>query len=214
MALELSAERGMVFRITHMRNLPWILQNGLYCAKAAVLDPNFAAIGDPELIQNRAKRTVAIGPGGTLSDYVPFYLTPKSPMLLNIKTGWRGMTRRANSEIVILVSSVPRLQENGISLIFTDRHAYMSTARWSIDPADLAHMIDWDILRNHDFARSDNYPDKMDRYQAEVLAHAHVPPQALIGIGCASDSERARIEKEVEAAGMALAVRARPNWYF
>lgn len=214
MALQLSAESGMVFRITHARNLRWILANGLHCANGARQDPNFVPIGNSDLIQNRTRKLVAIGMGGTLSDYVPFYLTPKSPMLLNIKTGWNGITRRGNSEIVILVSSVPRLQDHGVPLLFTDRHAYLSTARWSSDAADLGQMIDWDILRRHDFKRSDAYPDKMDRYQAEVLAYSHVPPQALIGIGCASESERARVEKEVEASSVALPVRSRPNWYF
>jgi hypothetical protein len=30
-------------------------------------------------------------------------------------------------------------------------------------------MIDWDILRRHDFARDDSDPDKMYRYPAEAL---------------------------------------------
>lgn len=123
MPLKLSAEKAMVFRITHTRNLRWILANGLHCANSAVSDPNFVAIGNPDLIAGRKTKNVTVGPGGTLSDYVPFYLTPKSPMLLNIKTGYKGITRRQNSEIVILVSSVPKLTERGVTTVFTDRHA-------------------------------------------------------------------------------------------
>lgn len=214
MPLDLSPEGGLLFRITHVRNLPWLLVHGLPCANANIRDPDFEAIGNPGLIQHRAQRRIELPPYGTLADYVPFYLTPKSPMLLNIKTGWNGITPRSNEDIAILVSSVQAMQNNGVTLLFTDRHAYMATARWSANSADLATMIDWDILRRHDFARSDAYPDKMDRYQAEALAHAHVPIAALIGIGCASAAEQARIEATVQAAGLTLPVRARPGWYF
>jgi hypothetical protein len=214
MPLELSPERGMLFRITHVRNLPWLLANGLPAPNATLRAPDFVEIGNPDLIVSRRHRAVPLPPHGTLADYIPFYLTPKSPMLLNIKTGWNGITRRANAEIVVLVSSVQAMQQGGVTMLFTDRHAYMATARWSSDPAELATMIDWDILRSHDFARSDLYPDKKDRYQAEALAHGHVPVPALIGIGCASPAERPRIESMASAAGLTLPVRPRPEWYF
>lgn len=214
MALSLTPERGLLFRITHVDNLPWLLANGLHCANGAVADPNFIAIGNPDLIGKRVHRQVPIPPGGTLADYVPFYFTPKSPMLLNIKTGHNGITPRSDEEIAILVSSCQSMGNNGVATIFTDRHAYTRTAAWSGDHNDLAHMIDWDILRSHDFARDDGYPDKMERYQAEALAHRHVPPGALLGVGCVSDAVRPRIEAQVQAAGLALRVVAQPKWYF
>jgi hypothetical protein len=214
MALNLTPERGLLFRITHVANLPWLLTNGLHCARGAAADPNFVAIGNPDLIGKRAHRRVPIHPGGTLGDYVPFYLTPKSPMLLNIKTGYNGITRRANQEIAILVSSCKTMSKSGVSILFTDRHAYTATAAWSNNPDDLTEMIDWDILSRHDFARDDGYPDKMERYQAEALAHQHVPADALLGIGCASEAVRPAIEASVQASGQALQVLVRPGWYF
>jgi hypothetical protein len=214
MALDLTAARGLLFRITHVDNLPWLLSNGLHCANGAAADPNFVAIGNRDLIGKRALRRVPIAPGGTLADYVPFYFTPKSPMLLNIKTGHGGITRRPNEEIVILVSSCQAMRDSGVTMLFTDRHAYTAMAEWSGDPADLAEMIDWDILRRHDFARSDSYPDKMERYQAEALAHRRVAPAALIGIGCPSQAVGSAIESRVRDAGLALRVVVRPEWYF
>lgn len=214
MPLNLSAERGLLFRITHTANLPWLLANGLHCANGGAFDPDFVAIGNPDLIVKRTHRQVPIPPGGTLADYIPFYFTPKSPMLLNIKTGYGGVMRRSNAEIAILVSSCQAMEDNGVSVLFTDRHAYTATAAWSRDRADLATMLDWDILSRHDFARSDSYPDKMERYQAEALAHRHAPPAALLGIGCATDAVRRRIAANVQGAGLALQVFVRPGWYF
>jgi len=96
MVLNLTPELGLLFRITHVANLPWLLVNGLHCANGPVQDPNFVAIGNPDLIDKRTKRPVPIAPKGTLADYVPFYFTPKSPMLFNIKTGYNGIAKRSN----------------------------------------------------------------------------------------------------------------------
>ena len=84
---ELTAENAYIFRITHKDNLPWILDNGVHCRKSPKQDPNFVNIGIPDLIEKRHLHPVAAPPGGTLSDYIPFYFTPLSMMAYNIYTG-------------------------------------------------------------------------------------------------------------------------------
>jgi len=214
MPLDLTPEHGLPFRITHAANVPWLLVNGLHAANGTLSDPNFIAIGNPDLIDKRTRRAVPIPPGGTLSEYVPFYFTPKSPMLYNLKTGYRGLTKRSNDEIAILVSSCQSMAARGVTMLYTDRHAYVVTATWTRDAADLTTLIDWDILCGHDFARSDSYPDKMERYQAEALAHRFVPPDALLGIGCASERVRPAMDAAVQHAGAKVRVVVRPGWYF
>lgn len=214
MAIDLTPARGLLFRITHMANLPWLLANGIHCANGVALDPSFVSIGNPDLIGKRAHRLVPIPPHGTLADYVPFYFTPKSPMLFNIKTGYGGIARRMNEEIAILISSCRAMRDSRVSLLFTDRHAYTATAFWSDNHDDLATMIDWDILRRHDFARDDAYPDKMERYQAEALAYRRVPPAALLGIGCISEAVQSVVESKIGTTGLTLRTFVRPRWYF
>src|SRR4051812_35070924 len=121
--LELNAARARIFRITHIVNVPWMLANGLHCKSSGVQDPNFIQIGNPELIEKRTHRPVPLAPGGTLEDYVPFYFTPFSPMLYNIKTGWGGIQQRPMRDIVVLTTALPLLQEKGVPFVFTDRHA-------------------------------------------------------------------------------------------
>jgi hypothetical protein len=210
----LTPEKALIFRITHIDNLPWLLRNGLHCAESRTLDPDFVSIGNAELIGKRFRRGVPIPPGGTMGNYVPFYFSPKSPMLYNIRTGYNGITQHPNEDIAIMVSSFEATRKAGATVIFTDRHAYTATAAWSGDPANLASMIDWNILRQHDFARNDSYPDKMERYQAEALVHNHVPATALLGVGCVSDSVKSVIESQIRAAGATLNVVSRPGWYF
>ena len=90
---ELTLEKALIFRIVHRDNIPWILDNGLHCNNSKVRDPNFVEIGNKELISKRAKHPIVSQPGGMLSDYIPFYFTPFSPMLYNIKTGWAAFDR-------------------------------------------------------------------------------------------------------------------------
>jgi hypothetical protein len=103
----INADKGLIFRIVHSANIPWILEHGeVRCKNSAEQDPDYVNIGSESLIAKRASRSVPIPPGGTLSDYVPFYFTPLSPMMYNIRTGYGGIMRRENREIVVLVSSV------------------------------------------------------------------------------------------------------------
>jgi hypothetical protein len=81
MYTELSSQRALIFRITHRDNLPWILLNGLHCANADNRDPNFVTIGNTDLIDKRRHRVIPPPTGGLLSDYIPFYFTPFSPMM-------------------------------------------------------------------------------------------------------------------------------------
>jgi hypothetical protein len=157
---------------------------------------------------------VPIPPGGTLHDYIPFYFTPFSPMLYNIKTGWNGITRRPMREIVIVVSSLHALAANGVSFVFTDRHAYLSMAQFSSRLEDLPARIDWRILQARDFARDPNDLGKVERYQAEALAHGQVPLTALTGVVCHGSEEEAHLRNLVQNAGVQLSVATRPGWFF
>ena len=183
MANLISAQRALLFRITHIGNVPWILKNGLHCKNTGILDPNFVTIGNPELISKRTSRDVPIAPGGTLSDYIPFYFTPFSMMMYNIHTGYGGIRRVRNADIVMMVTSFRMLVEQGVPAVYTDRHAYLRTACFFSSLNDL-DMIDWPLMQARDFRRDDEDPGKTDRYQAEALIHIHLPVEFLSGIVC------------------------------
>lgn len=209
----LSPERALIFRITHLANLPWILRNGLHCSRSELLDPDFVTIGSQDLIEKRRSKEVPIPPGGTLDEYVPFYFTPCTPMLYNIRTGYAGIRRRANEEILILVSSLDALDASGESYVFTDRHAYLKAARFYAERADLRH-VDFDLLQRRDFQRDPEDPRKVERYQAEVLVHRHVPIGALLGVACYTGRVKEGIESMMARTGPRLEVVVRPAWYF
>jgi hypothetical protein len=209
----LTPERAFIFRITHVNNMPWILRNGIHCKNSSVRDPNFVNIGNAELIVKRNARRMPFDYTRTLSDYIPFYFTPKSPMMYNIRTGYGGITQRRNSEIAIMVTSLPKLQEVGSEFVYSDRHAYLTAATFQSDLADVG-CVDWELLQRSDFRRDPEDPEKVERYQAEALIYRHLPVENLLGIAACNNQVRGRIADMVQDAHKEVPVAVRTAWYF
>ena len=210
---ELNAEKGFVFRITHRRNLPWLLDNGLHCRRSPKQDPDFVSIGNKELIEKRHLRSIGQPPGGTLSDYVPFYFTPLSIMAFNIQTGRNGVDKLSGAELLILVTSLHKLKNDGIAFLFTDRQASMVGAMFTDDIGRL-DQVDWRILQNKDFSRDNEDIGKTSRYQAEVLVHKHLSADSLLGIACYDVEQKAWAANLVAERTLNLPVFVKRGWYF
>lgn len=205
----LNPEKALIFRIVHRDNLDEVLTNGCRCRSAAAGN-EYVEIGNQELIQRRVSRPIPCGPGGTLNDYVPFYFTPYSPMLMNIKTGYGGVPKKPLSEIMILVSSLHKLNKMKVPFVFSDRHAYLKTALFSDDLADLNRII-WPVLQERNFRKDDL--ERFEKYQAEALVYQHVPLNALSGIVCYNQTVKASIQADVDGKGIDLKVIAQSGWY-
>lgn len=213
--LDLSAEKALIFRIVHKANLAWLLKHGVPCPNSDLRCADYVEIGNPDLIGRRAQHPLPDPPGGMLSDYVPFYFTPCSPMLMNIKTGYNGVRKREMGDIVVLVTSFKRLRELGVAFAFSDRHAYLRTARFFTDMADL-DKIDWPKLCSRTFKVNRDDPASMDsfeRYQAEALVHRVLPPEAVLGVGCLDRQTQTEISGVVESHPAKIPVVVRPQWY-
>jgi hypothetical protein len=211
-ATRLNPEKALIFRITHIRNLPWIFRNGLCCSNHPNHDPQFHRIGHQQLIEARAERPVPVEPGGVLADYVPFYFTPFSPMLLNIVTG-RNVLARPKSDLVVMVSSLHRAHQLECRFVIADRHAYLRNARFTNELGRLADWVPWDLLRARDFSRDPENPDKTERYQAEALMHRYLPVDALLGLVVYNQESKRWVETR-GAAERELQVHVRPEWFF
>ena len=185
----------------------------MVCAARPRRDPGFVTIGNGELIERRLKRSVPVAFGGNLADYIPFYFTPLSPMLYNIKTGWGGIPRRPMAEIVIVVSSLPKLIEEHVPFVFTDRHAYLRTACFYSEVSDL-DQVPWDLLQTRDFEKDDQDPGKVERYQAEVLVYQELPLRALVGFVCYNASVKAAMDADLARRGQEHEVKVFPRWFF
>lgn len=213
MSRKAQARLRYVYRLVHRDNIPWLLAHGIASRNHNVQCPSYKNIGNAALIGRRALREVPVTPGGVLNDYVPFYFCTHSVMLYNIHTGRVEGVESKQGDIVYLVSAVERLVEQALAFVFTDRHAYVTNAKFFSDPADLAQ-LDWPLILARDFRRDPDDPGKTDRRQAECLVHGLLPVSALLGIACHNEATSAVCRDAVEANRLELPVRTKVDWYF
>lgn len=211
----LGPDKAFIFRITHIENVPWILQHGPHCRNASVCDPDYRDIGSPDLIAKRAQRQVPIPPGGTLSDYVPFYFTPHSPMLLNIK---QGNLLDAPAEALVNTVNEVGVMGKGIALMFRDafpentrtyeaackRGEVMVGRMLAVQNRDLSGPR-WII--NFPTKKHWRHPSKLEWVReglldlVRVLAAKRIRSVALPPLGCGNGGlEWNQVRREIEAA--------------
>lgn len=200
-----------LFRMVHFENVEYILRNGMYTREHAKVDPNYVNIGDNGLITQRHDYPVPIPPGGTLGEYVPFYFAGHSPMLLNIKTGHRGITLRPQHEIVYFVCRLEDLIKGCKEWVFTDGHAKDSLTEFYNDIELLEEVIDWDMVNEQWWRNTEEDYDRQRRKQAEFLVKEHVPVECIRGIIVKNQARKEHIEAIVEEVGIEIPVRVDTN---
>ncbi len=204
--------KALIFRITHRDNVPYLLAHGVHCRAASSVDPGFVEIGNPEIIDKRRARMVRDGPRGTLADYVPFYFTPRTPMLYNIVSGYRGLRQRARSEIVVIASSLNTLEAASLEYVVADRNATLLNASIKAGRTLLSE-LPWELWKAHDFQRDPNDPEKVERYQAEALVHRHLPASAITAIITYDPATQATVRQQVSDADLEIPVYVQSSWY-
>jgi hypothetical protein len=204
-----------LYRITHFRNLEHILRYGLLCPNHPQADPNYVGIGDKSLIQVRNALAIPIPPGGTMRDYVAFYFGAHSPMLLQIITGYEGVKRLPQREIIYVVCQMSKIIESNLPFVFTDGHARNLISAYYNDVNDLVN-VDWNVVKEKQWNNTEEDPDRKRRKQAEFLVSQEIPSSCIHAI-LVYDAERHRFAEEaVKAAGLAIQVHLNTNarWYY
>ena len=170
-----------IYRMTHIDNVPFIVQNGLWSKLSPVQDPSFVPIGNPEIIDKRTNKTVVvIPPGGVLGEYVPFYFSGHSPMLFNITTGY-NVKRVLQKDIVFLVCDALEIINAGIPYCFTDGNATSAISRFFNNLYGLRE-LDWESIRATMWKNTEDDYDRVRKKMSEFLVKEHVPVTFLRGI--------------------------------
>ena len=134
-------------------------------------------------------------------------------MFYNIKTGYGGVKKIQNRDIVFFASSLSLLQETGVEYVFSDRHAYLRAAKFYSNHLALDD-LPWTDWQNRDFTRDPGDPSKFERYQAEALVYKKVPLESFQGIICYGKRELDAIKAMIKKKGLGMTVHQRERWYF
>lgn len=194
--------------MVHFDNLEYLLRNGMCTRNHKLADPNYINIGDNNLIRQRQIFPVKITPpGGNLGDYVPFYFGGRSPMLLNIKTGYRGIQQRSQADIVFVVCSIEYILKHcPDKWCFTDGHAKNNFTVFfnSIDDLD---KVDWNIVDMQYWKNSEEDLDRMRKKEAEFLVKDYVPVSCIKELAVFDEQRKQEVEATVRQLGLDIPVK-------
>lgn len=207
-----------IYHITHVDNLAAILQRGALLSDSAIaaqaLTPRSIAYG--HIKERRSRTQVTVPPGGVVSDYVPFYFCPRSPMLCAI---WRGQVEgvtMGQAGIVHLVADAVSLRQRGLACVHTDGNAASQPLTFHAGTDQLQTALSWDVIRSNSWGNTPDDNDRKRRKQAEFLVHNEVPWDAITQIGVidATMADRVRAILAASGAPHAPAVTVQRDWYY
>jgi len=122
-----------VYRLTHIKNIPHVLQYGITHQNSLNANPKFITIGDLSLIDTRKTRKVNVDNGNflnlnapsiTLGDFIPFYFGIRMPMLYVMQNGGNFVEKATSAEnIIYLACSLSDITSRTSKYYFSDGHA-------------------------------------------------------------------------------------------
>lgn len=201
----------LLFRMTHMQNIPHILQHGITHIQSPNSNPNYVSIGDGSLINSRSQ--FLLPNGRKLGDYIPFYFGFRMPMLYVIQHGFNGVNAIAPENIVYCVSSVASIEQYNPEYIFTNGHAIDGlTSSYTPDHIqDIENIIDKSAITSK-YWRDDNDLDLKRRKEVEFLVHGDIPPAAVLGFIVFNDAAAGQIQAMAGLGNKKLVIK--PEYYF
>ena len=207
-----------IYHITHVRNLPQIVQAGVLWsdAKRIQLRLNCDVVGMSHIKQRRLREIqVKCHPGTHVGDYVPFYFCPRSIMLyilhmgnhpdLNYREGQRPIVHlQADLEAVVAWAEQQRRR-----WAFSDRNAGTFYANFYAGLTQLDE-VNWAAVAETDFRD----PRIKEGKQAEFLLHKSFRWQLIQKIGVCNDRMAEQVRQVLAGTNHRPEVAVEPDWYY
>lgn len=204
-----------IYRLLHIDNLSICLErNGLWAANSEPKDGlAYRPIHHCQIQHTRHIRHIRCGPGGTMHDYVPFYFGPRSPMLLQLKTGQVEGYNEGQEPLIYLVSTAQAVQRQGLRFVFSDGHGIAAFTEW-FDSLDDLDKVDWSTVYARYWSDTFEDMDKQRRKQAEFLIYQSCPLDIIDTIGVLSAAVKRRVQNILSEYGIDIQVQGKPDWYY
>lgn len=209
-----------VYHLTHVRNLPAILESGGLLADANeswTIRPA-VDISSPDTREARRATPVAGSGDATVANFVPFFLSPDASIWQGIRSNdvdprlSRGTAELDAADFVLLVSTVKKVIEasasdsvRGMPFVVSDGDAGHVLTRYATTLVDAER-----ALRR---LRADQESEAPAIEQAELLVEEAFPFEAVTLIGVAHDKARAAVKKILADWGFSPKVSVYPPWF-
>lgn len=211
-------ERPKIYHITHIRNLPQIIQQGVVWsdAKRIELGLDCEIVGMSEIKRRRLEDlTVKCHPDTMVGEYVPFYWCPRSIMLFLLhRANHPDLSYRGGQEPIVhleadLRATVTWAQGNGSRWAFSDCNAGAVYADFFARLADL-DKINWTAVDARDWRGQALREGK----QAEFLLYESFPWHLVERIGVQNDKIKMEADGVLQRALHQPPVSVERTWYY
>jgi hypothetical protein len=210
-------ERPQLYHITHIDNLPSILQDGGLRSDAAMLargGPD-AAIGMGSIKSRRLRLPVKCFPDDRVGDYVPFYFCPRSVMLYLLHRGNHPELNYQGGQTPILhlaadmheVVDWANREGRRWAFSLSNAGAAYTEFRNRLDQLD---QVNWTAVAATDFRQ----PQIKEGKQTEFLVRDFLPLRLIRRIGVYSRSVNEQVATILGAGTGRPLVEIRREWYY
>ena len=170
----------LVWHFTHEDNLPGIVSSGHLCSQA--LSKPVVNVANQEVKARRESILVApeenYPSGRMVADHVPFYIAAKSPMLYAVTHGHQDY-RGGAEPLVFLGVSVGAIVDSGLTWCMSDANAATDYVRFSRELDRVGEFVDFDLLCQQRWGKSQEDPYRSGRRAAELLVLDRVPLEMI-----------------------------------
>ncbi|WP_206743174.1 DUF4433 domain-containing protein, partial [Chryseobacterium sp. Leaf394] len=169
--------------MTHIENIPHILQYGITHKNSNNYNNNYVPIGDNSIISTR--NHFKLNSGKTIGDYIPFYFATRTPMLYVIQKGFNGVLPTKPEEIIYCVTSIQQILNSDLNFIFTDGHAnnHLTSEFSKNQISNAENILDFNAISSRDWI-DENDLDKKRKKEAEFLLENDLPLDSILGYIC------------------------------
>lgn len=191
-----------IFRMTHIKNIPHILENGITHKKSINANSNYVAIGNTNLINMRDIKKVNITNGErfqlfeeiVLGNFIPFYFDVRMPMLFAIQHGNGVEKVTPKTDIVYLVCSVKDIVDSDVIFYFSDGHAIAAYTSFynKSKIKELENIIDWNAVKSDYWGGEENNEIKRKK-EAEFLVADEIKTKKICYFICYDETSKQRL---------------------
>jgi hypothetical protein len=207
-----------IFHITHLKNLPQIVEAGCLWSDAERIGRQLECkiVGMSAIKRRRIEELeVSVWPGTTVGQYVPFYFCPRSIMLYILHKGNHPeLTYNEGQKPIVhlqadLLETIDWARRENVRWSFSNSNAGSRYCSFFSSIKQLDE-IDWEAVNADDFRQA----TIKDGKQAEFLVFERFPWQLVKMIGAADQVGCDKIKAIVSGATYQPSVEVKSGWYF